>query len=108
MDTNRSLGTIAKILGIVALLAIAGCAGANSELRNEPNYGLGYNDGCSTANGRVSGFDKTVRRNENLYQSDRGYRAGWKDGYGSCGGTTNRDRDVFGGEDRWYDQGPIK
>ncbi len=107
MNKYWSLGAAAKFMGLVAALAVAGCAGTNSELRNEPNYGLGYNDGCSTANGRVSGFDKTVRRNENLYESDRGYSAGWKDGFASCGGTTNRDRDVFGGEDRWYDQGPL-
>lgn len=107
MKKYRSSGAAAKLIGIISALALAGCVGTNSELRNEPNYGLGYNDGCGTANGRVSGFDSTIKRNENLYDSDRGYRAGWKDGYSSCGGTTNRDRDVFGGEDRWYDQGPI-
>ncbi len=97
----------ARLSRFLAVLALAGCLGSNSELRNEPNYGLGYNDGCGTANARVGGFNATIRRDENLFESDRAYSAGWRDGFNSCGGTTNRDRDVFGGEDRWYDQGPL-
>lgn len=92
-----------QFLALFAALSVAGCVGTDAGLRNEPNYGLGYNDGCRTANERISGFQSTIRRNENLYESDRAYSAGWKDGYNFCGDTTNRNRDILGRGDSWFD-----
>jgi len=88
-------------------LAVAGCAGDRSALRGDPNYSIGYSDGCTTGNSRVTGFDKTIRRDNALFDSSRAYQAGWKEGYGACGGNEYRDPNVFGGEDRWHQQGPI-
>ncbi len=103
MNKYSSSVSIIQFLGLFAALSIAGCAGADAELRSEPNYGLGYNDGCNTANRRISGSQSTIRRNEHLYESDRAYSAGWKDGYNFCGDTTNRDRNILGRGDRWFD-----
>jgi hypothetical protein len=96
------------VIGGLSLLALAGCASPmDPELRQSPNYSLGYNDGCQTGNGRITGFKSTVQRNEDLYEDDRAYEGGWREGYSACGGENYRDSDVFGGEDKWHSQGSI-
>ena len=70
-----------------AALLIAGCeSGPPPEVVNDPVYKAGYADGCQTAHSRVEGFGGTVHRNEELFKTDETYRAGWRNGYGACGG----------------------
>ncbi len=100
----------AKLLaGALPVLFIAGCmSGEEREaLAADPNYGAGYSDGCHTAGTRVQGFDKTITRDDDLFDRSKGYRAGWKSGYAACGGDQFRDKDVFGFEDRIYDTGSV-
>ena len=90
------------------LFVLAGCASDyDPMLRENPNFSLGYNDGCQTGNARVTGFDETVYRDKSLFEADRAYQAGWREGYTACGGNNYNDQDVFGGEDKWYDKGPL-
>ena len=95
------------MLALGGLLALGGCAGRDSSLSEDPNYSIGYSDGCTSGNAQVTGFKSTIRRDEGLWDSSKAYQAGWRDGYGACGGNENRDPNVFGGEDRWHQQGPI-
>jgi hypothetical protein len=98
---------IGSIVALGAFLALAGCAGQDPTLRQHPDYSIGYSDGCTSGNSRVTGFKNTIKRDKSLWDSSEPYRAGWKDGFGACGGNENRDPNVFDGEDRWYQQGPV-
>ncbi len=96
------------ILGFLSVPGLAGCTvGLDPSVTEDPNYSIGYNDGCQSGNARVTGFDSTIRRNNDLYESSQAYQGGWKVGYDACGGNEYRDPNVFGGEDRWYQQGSI-
>ena len=94
---------------VAGALLLAGCVSSADEqqLASDPNYGIGYSDGCHTAGTRVQGFDKTITRDNELFDSSKAYQSGWRAGYGSCGGEQFRDRDVFGFEDRVYDTGSV-
>lgn len=56
------------------------------EVLQNPFYKEGFSAGCETAHMRTSGFKETVHRDAALYESEETYRAGWGDGYASCGG----------------------
>ncbi len=95
-------------LGLLGFLFLSGCSTQiDPALREAPTFRAGYNDGCATGNGRVAGFKDTVKRNDELYEQDESYKAGWNEGYTSCGGTAGRDTEIFGGEDRWHTNGPL-
>lgn|GEM_PF-3187349 len=94
--------------GFLAALFVWSCGtDIDPALQKEPSFHLGYGDGCTTANKGVSDFKNSVKRNDDLYDQDKAYKAGWNNGFASCGGKTNADKDVFGGEDRWYTSGPL-
>jgi len=67
-----------------AVFLVTGCAGTDPELRQHPNYQLGYGDGCNSASARTRGLPGRHYRNESLYKSDEAYRAGWRSGWGAC------------------------
>lgn len=94
------------LIGLWAPLGLTGCA-LDTSVRDDPNYSIGYNDGCQTGNARVTGFVSTIRRDDGLFESSDAYQSGWKEGYSACGGNERRDPNVFNGEDRWYQQGTI-
>ncbi len=107
----RSVRSTAKLVVVCGGLwgALAACeTDLDPALRDSPNFSMGYNDGCTSGNTRIVGFDKTVRRKDDLYAGDEAYKAGWNEGYISCGGSTTRDTDVFGGEDAWHTSGPLQ
>jgi hypothetical protein len=73
-------------LGFAA--ALAGCAlfgsAQDRELRNDPSFKEGYEDGCAAANAQGADLrDRTVR-DKTLYDNDEKYRAGWSNGYQTC------------------------
>lgn len=105
----NSIKVLPKILAVAGVMAMAGCISAKDtgDLGSDPNYSAGYNDGCATANARVQGFDETITRNQNLFDTSDAYRAGWRSGHATCGNQGRKDKDVFGGEDRWYGSGTI-
>lgn len=77
-------------LGVVALLLSACASDGVQQLAEEPNYGRGYSDGCQTAAERSKSFSTKVFRDDVLFNSDKGYRAGWRYGYQNCGIKTSR------------------
>ncbi|MEQ9517842.1 MAG: hypothetical protein RLN89_00235 [Parvibaculum sp.] len=90
-----------KISSSVAVLAggllLSACAFDRApEVLQDPLYKAGHSDGCNTGHTRVSGFKETIHRNASLYETEENYRAGWGDGYASCGGQQGYDdRSVF-------------
>ena len=97
----RFAALLALILTTTALTACG-----TSKYENDPDYGSGFTDGCSTASSRTPGLPppKAVR-DDQLWKESEGYRAGWKAGYSSCspgsrGDTPSSDRDMGGRGDR--------
>jgi hypothetical protein len=74
---------------IAVLFLAASCGGVDPELMKEPNFQSGYDDGCRTASSRGSGSGNPKYRNDNLFRNDKAYEAGWRNGYSSCGQSTN-------------------
>jgi hypothetical protein len=68
-----------------AVMFLSACVTeADYEMMNSSSYQMGYHDGCTSAHTRVPGFDETIKRDNELFESDKGYRRGWSSGYGSC------------------------
>jgi hypothetical protein len=72
--------------GCVLLLLTSGCAtGDAAALTNEPSFASGFGDGCATVREEDKSFSTTRVRDPYLFDSDRAYRAGWRQGYAECG-----------------------
>jgi hypothetical protein len=73
-------------LALGAAILLAGCAAFPGEENhaNDDNYKLGYTDGCGTGTALVPGDPSTIRRDPDLYRSNKAYRAGWKAGFNAC------------------------
>jgi hypothetical protein len=63
-------------------LLLAACAGGNSR---SPDFKAGYSDGCASAS--LEGANKradSTTRDEAAYRTNKDYRSGWGQGFGSC------------------------
>lgn len=89
---------------LAALLMLAACASGDSALLSEePGFAAGFGDGCSTAREENKSFSTKRVRDEYQFESDRAYRAGWRQGYLECDQNRNVRRDggrILGDEDR--------
>lgn len=75
---------LTRFLRIALLvLPLAACA-SSSEYKDEPNYQIGYSQGCSSATHMVPGDKSSITRDEDAYARDKAYRAGWKKGFNAC------------------------
>lgn len=69
---------------LIAALAAGGCASQSASPPRvnlsgfPPAFQQGYAEGCESANSR------SVRRDENRYQTDFDYMQGWNDGFSIC------------------------
>lgn len=91
MPHLRSLAAIALIAGLAA-----GCASDETlELSQEPSFQAGYGDGCKTATEEDKSFSTERARDDYLFENDRAYRAGWRQGYLQC--TRREDQPHDGG-----------
>ena len=94
------MATEIRKLTIVFCLSVATTACVSSPdrtaLAEEPTYQVGYGDGCSTGVEEDKSFSTERTRDEYLFDNDRAYRAGWRQGYLSCG-DRNRGDDIDGG-----------
>lgn len=90
--------------GILAAAALSSCASDTTLLAEEPSWQAGYGDGCVTATEADKSFSTKRVRDEILFDSDRAYRAGWRQGYLSCGGADSQDSDggLILGQDNEY------
>jgi hypothetical protein len=68
--------------------ALSGCESASDRaMRNSPDYKSGYSDGCASAGARGANMRDSGRmRDEQAYQTDRVYSAGWDTGFNTCRG----------------------
>lgn len=77
--------------GYLCAAALAGCAtGEGGSLSNEPNFAIGYGDGCQTAIERDKSFSTKTIRDAYLFDSDKAYRGGWRHGFQTCGKKESR------------------
>ena len=65
-------------------------------LRRSPDYKVGYQDGCSSAwspdaNKR---HDDNIVRDDQMYQNNKAYHAGWNTGLNACRVTSYSGRDA--------------
>jgi hypothetical protein len=68
---------------LFAAFALGACETTNYD--NDPDYATGFTDGCETGTSRTPGtpVSKPVR-DQQLWDTSEGYRAGWRAGYSSC------------------------
>jgi len=74
---------------MVAALCLAGCGilfpGARDRAaKNTPGFKSGFSDGCASATIQDTNYRKDTVRDEELYKSDKNYRAGWSSGFYNC------------------------
>jgi len=67
-------------------LFFAGCAtdGELAELRESPSFSAGYADGCATATEEDKSFSTRIQRDAHAFETDKAYRAGWRQGHLEC------------------------
>ncbi|MEL7488240.1 MAG: hypothetical protein AAGJ87_13600 [Pseudomonadota bacterium] len=86
-------GISQKIMILFVFAGLAACASSQETalLTEEPSYQAGYGDGCATGVEEDKSFSTKRTRDNYLFDNDRAYRAGWRQGYLSCGQRTRRD-----------------
>jgi hypothetical protein len=72
-----------KLGTVLVLAAFLTACGPDVDVNN-PEYQIGYQDGCDTAITYDPQFSKKIARNEGLWDASPGYRNGWKAGFGHC------------------------
>lgn len=81
---------LARLLPIVLLPALlSGCiffeSRADRNLHNQPNYRIGYGDGCASATNEGANMRHgDIERDDALYDADKAYRVGWAQGHNAC------------------------
>lgn len=91
---NFSLASLAAVF-----VTAAGCASyseTGERLSEQPTYQAGYGDGCATGIEEDKSFSRNKTRDSYLFDNDKAYRAGWRQGYLSCG-ERNRENESDGG-----------
>lgn len=84
MISISSRTTVFGLLCAVSL-ALGGCGSMlGNEYANDPSYSTGYTDGCGSGTSYVPGDASTLRRDSDLWASQKAYRAGWKSGFNAC------------------------
>ena len=96
----------ASRLGVFLLMAfaLAACEStADRALKKSPDYRAGYSDGCASADAQGANMRDSGRvRDDQAYQSNRAYSAGWDTGFHTCGNSQST-----GGMPPMPGQGPI-
>ena len=81
-----------RAISIFAATALAFSVAAceTTDYSSDPYYDAGFQDGCQTGTDRSSGTPATKPvRDQQLWDSSDGYRAGWRSGYSSCNTNTH-------------------
>lgn len=86
--------TAKAVLSFALAAALSACATVEGEgLADDPNFPLGYGDGCQTAIERDKSFSTKTVSDAHLFESDKAYRAGWRQGFLTCGRQDSRTPD---------------
>lgn len=73
-------------LSILSLAAGACASDGALKLSDQPGFAAGYGDGCATASEEDKSFSTKRVRDDYMFDNDRAYAAGWRQGYLQCGG----------------------
>ena len=88
------LTLLRAIFVLVVAASLSGCiffeTRAQRAMRNDPNFRVGYSDGCASANARGTSFRGDKVRDDALFKTSQPYRAGWSNGYTTCNNELNR------------------
>lgn len=76
-------------VAIASILMLSGCmffeTRGDREIRKQPNFRLGYDDGCASANKQGTNIRHgDMVRDDALYEADKAYRVGWANGHSAC------------------------
>ena len=84
------MARFARILSFaLGAFVLSGCmflaSPADRNMRRQPNFRVGYDDGCATATAQGADMrhGDTVR-DDALYETDKAYRVGWAAGRSAC------------------------
>lgn len=81
-------------IAFFAAALAASCASDETlALAEEPGFQAGYGDGCATSTEQDKSFSTKRHRDDYLFENDRAYRAGWRQGYIQCGGNEEQTND---------------
>ena len=80
---------LAPSIALLAAVALAGCgillpSHRDRAAKNTPGFKAGYSDGCASATIQDTNYRADQVRDENLYNTDKHYRAGWASGFYNC------------------------
>ena len=76
---------LALALAAGLTMTLGGCVSAKDRaMRNSQPYQAGYADGCAAATGQGASYREGPKRNEEAFQTNTAYRAGWNSGYSVC------------------------
>lgn len=81
---------IARSLTVFALaVCLAGCgilfpSHRDRAAKNTPGFKAGFSDGCASATNEQTSYRAEQIRDEQLYKTDKHYRAGWASGFYNC------------------------
>ena len=69
-------------------VALSACESASDRaMKKSPDYKAGYSDGCASAGSPGANMRADSRvRDEQAYQANAAYRAGWGTGFNACRG----------------------
>ena len=90
---------IARSFTVMALaVCLAGCgilfpSHRDRAAKNNPGFKAGFSDGCASATNQETNYRGEQVRDEQLYKTDKHYRAGWASGYYNC--RTNKTHTVY-------------
>ena len=90
--------TVSMLLraGLACILAasLSGCiffeTRAQRAMRNNPEFKVGYSDGCASASSRGTSYVGNRVRDDALFKTSQPYRAGWSNGYTVCNNELSR------------------
>jgi hypothetical protein len=77
------------LICLVASVCLAGCGilfptARDRAAKNTPGFKSGFSDGCASATVQGTNYRTDTVRDEELYKSDKNYRAGWSSGFYNC------------------------
>lgn len=95
--------TSTRAIFIAMALTLGACATEqlSPAVTQSADYQSGYSDGCRTGNERSNGLSQRVFRNEAIFETNPNYQAGWRAGYGSCGGSPASPSQSIFNDDQW-------
>jgi hypothetical protein len=80
-------------LACILAASLSGCiffeTSGQRAMRNNPNFKVGYSDGCASASAHGTSYMGDKVRDDALFQTNQAYRAGWSNGYTVCNNELN-------------------